>query len=207
MASATCLIVSEPHLAPGPPAQRRAKPDLDRRYRPVPRAGSYHDASVAARVCAGSAQVATDRDDTYWDAQRSLEEAGYTGLQFHDRSTFMSQRLDDMALRVARRYLRTWPGTSQPDGQADLRLFQIGGAMNRPREATALVHRNSKWLAIIVVVGLNLGETDSPQQIEEMSRGRTPAPSRCCRSAPVVPTRISSIPRSTTEQTPITVRY
>jgi hypothetical protein len=75
----------------------------------------------------------------------------------------MSQRLDDMALRVTHRYLRTWPGTSQPDGYADLRLFQTGGAMNRPQEATAVVHRNSKWL---VVVGSNWGETDSPQQIE-----------------------------------------
>ena len=36
--------------------------------------------------------------------------------------------------------------------------------MNRPQEPTAFVHRNSKWL---LVVGLNWGEEDSPQRIEE----------------------------------------
>jgi hypothetical protein len=101
---------------------------------------------------------------SYWDAQKELEVASEAGSRFHERSTFVVQRLNDTALRIADRYLRSWPGTAQPDGQADLRLFQTGGAMNRPQEPTAFVHRNSKWL---LVVGLNWGEDDSPQRIEE----------------------------------------
>ena len=42
---------------------------------------------------------------------------------------------------------------------ADLRLFQTGGKMNEPAaDATAFVHRNSRWL---LDVGLNWSGTDS----------------------------------------------
>jgi FAD/FMN-containing dehydrogenase len=99
----------------------------------------------------------------YWQAQKELEDKDPPG-RFHERSAFLPHRLDDEALQTAYRFLRAWPGTSQPGGHADLRFFQTGGAMNRPTEPTAFVHRNSKWL---MDIGLNWGATDSQQRVDE----------------------------------------
>jgi FAD/FMN-containing dehydrogenase len=98
---------------------------------------------------------------SYWDAQTALEEND-PPLRFRERSAFLAHRLDDAALRTASRFLRAWPGTR--GGQADLRFFQTGGAINRPKEPTAFVHRDSKWL---LDIGLTWGASDSPQRIDE----------------------------------------
>jgi len=99
----------------------------------------------------------------YWDAQAELEEQD-EAIRFHERSAFLAYRLDDTALHTAYRFLNAWPGTSLPRGQADLRFFQTGGAMNRPPEDTVFVHRNSKWL---MVIGLSWEAADSPQLVDE----------------------------------------
>jgi FAD/FMN-containing dehydrogenase len=79
----------------------------------------------------------------YWDAQKVLEERdGPT--YFQERSAFLSSSLEGEALDLAFDYLHSWPGTS---GSAELLFFQTGGKMNEPAaDATAFVHRTSRWL-------------------------------------------------------------
>lgn len=90
----------------------------------------------------------------YWDAQKLLEEDDVP-IYFQERSAFLASRLDDEAIDLAFTYLHSWPGTSE---SADLRFFQTGGKMNEPAaDATAFVHRGSRWL---LDVGLNWSATD-----------------------------------------------
>ncbi len=91
----------------------------------------------------------------YWDAQRLLEEDDVP-IYFQERSAFLESNLTDEAIDLAFRYLHSWPGTSE---SADLQFFQTGGKMNEPAaDATAFVHRNSRWL---LDVGLNWNAADS----------------------------------------------
>jgi FAD/FMN-containing dehydrogenase len=91
----------------------------------------------------------------YWDAQRLLEEEG-APIYFQERSAFLESKLNDEAIDLAFGYLNSWPGTSEG---ADLRFFQTGGKINEPAaDATAFVHRNSRWL---LDVGLNWSAADS----------------------------------------------
>ena len=90
----------------------------------------------------------------YWDAQKVLEENDVP-VYFQERSAFLESRLDDEAIELAFRYLHSWPGTSEG---ADLRFFQTGGRINEPAaDATAFVHRSSRWL---LDVGLNWSAAD-----------------------------------------------
>ncbi|HEY1931769.1 MAG TPA: FAD-binding oxidoreductase [Acetobacteraceae bacterium] len=94
------------------------------------------------------------RQSNYWDAQRLLDEDGFP-VYFQERSAFLQSRLDDEAIDLAFRHLHAWPGTSEG---ADLRFFQTGGKMNEPAaDATAFVHRSSRWL---LDVGLNWSAAD-----------------------------------------------
>jgi FAD/FMN-containing dehydrogenase len=79
----------------------------------------------------------------YWDGQKLLEEHEAPSY-FQERSAFLASSLGDEAIELAFGYLRSWPGTSR---SADLRFFQTGGKMNAPAtDATAFVHRGSRWL-------------------------------------------------------------
>jgi FAD/FMN-containing dehydrogenase len=79
----------------------------------------------------------------YWDAQKLLEDNDPPTC-FQERSALLRSALDEDALGLAFQYLRAWPGT---DGAADLRFFQTGGKMNAvAADATAFVHRQSRWL-------------------------------------------------------------
>jgi FAD/FMN-containing dehydrogenase len=81
--------------------------------------------------------------EKYWDAQKLIEEHDGPSY-FQERSAFLPSGLDDEAIDLAFGHLRSWPGTS---GRADLRFFQTGGKINEPAaEATAFVHRSSRWL-------------------------------------------------------------
>ncbi len=95
----------------------------------------------------------------YWDAQRLLEEDDVP-VYFQERSAFLDSNLGEEAIDLAFRYLHSWPGTSE---SADLRFFQTGGKMNEPAaDATAFVHRNSRWL---LDVGLNWAAADSGEVV------------------------------------------
>lgn len=94
-------------------------------------------------------------EQDYWDAQDFLHEDGYPTF-YQERSVFVRERFGVAALAAGLAHLRRWPGTY---GYCDLRFFQTGGKMNEPRpDATAFVHRDSRWL---LVTGLYWGEADS----------------------------------------------
>jgi hypothetical protein len=85
----------------------------------------------------------------YWEVQDLLIEKNEPGF-FQERSTFTAGALDSRALGVAFDWLRRWPGTS---ADCDLRFFQTGGKVNIiPSDATAFVHRSSRWIMLIGLV-------------------------------------------------------
>src|SRR5579863_5699321 len=143
--------------APGPKARARGA-DVT-----INLLGQLHDGSAKAldQILADVYAVGRPRQSmiwdqaNYWDAQRLLEEDDVP-IYFQERSAFLQSTLSDEAIDLAFRYLHSWPGTSE---SADLRFFQTGGKMNEPAaDATAFVHRNSRWL---LDVGLNWSVTDS----------------------------------------------
>jgi FAD/FMN-containing dehydrogenase len=100
----------------------------------------------------------------YWPAQDFLAEAG-DPTYYQERSAFVDRPFGGAALAEGFGWLRRWPGTG---GYCDLRFFQTGGAMNRVApDATAFVHRRSRWL---MVVGLYWSEADE-RSPEVLRRG------------------------------------
>ncbi len=97
---------------------------------------------------------------SYWDGQEFLKEAS-GGSYYHERSAFLNEGvLEDRALAVAFEWLRQWPGTR---AGADLRFFQTGGQVNAlPPNATAFVHRSSRW---IMDIGLDWTALDPPEVV------------------------------------------
>jgi FAD/FMN-containing dehydrogenase len=97
---------------------------------------------------------------SYWDAQNYLSEPGPSAF-YQVRSAFLTEpTLGPRALDVAFHRLRRWPGVG---AGGDLRFFQTGGRVNDvPPDATAFVHRESRWL---LEVGRNWTASDSPETV------------------------------------------
>jgi len=100
----------------------------------------------------------------YWAAQTEfLEELGSPGF-YQERSRFFADALSDAAIDTAFDWARRWPGTTQGSHMV---LFQTGEQVNAlPREATAFVHRNSKWL---MTINLSWG-TDTSDELLAQNR-------------------------------------
>jgi hypothetical protein len=102
------------------------------------------------------------RELPYWAGQDFLEDTDGPA-RFQERSAFLVKPLDATARAIAFDFLRRWPGTGTgPSASADFRFFQTGGRMNAiPPNATAFVHRNTRWIQDI---GLNW-PADTPQGV------------------------------------------
>ena len=99
----------------------------------------------------------TIEEQPYWDAQDFLSEKGDEAW-FQERSTFVQEQMKAAMLDDAFRWLRQWPGTTS---YCDVRFFQTGGRINEvAANATAYVHRNSRWL---MSTGLNWTAKDALQ--------------------------------------------
>ncbi|MDQ0457314.1 FAD-binding oxidoreductase [Rhizobium paknamense] len=90
--------------------------------------------------------VLIDFTGQYWAGQHLMEDddAGYF---YQERSTFIETAPSPSAITAALEVLQQRPDVH---GTCDLRFFQTGGAINKVApDATAFVHRNSQWLAVI----------------------------------------------------------
>ncbi|MEP9374684.1 FAD-binding oxidoreductase [Mesorhizobium sp. KR1-2] len=119
-------------------------------------AGSEQDlrAILAPVVAVAEPDFADVRELGYWEGQDFLAEPGAPAL-FRERSTFLPAAPDAAFLKKAFGHLQRWPGTG---AHGDLFFFQTGGRINEvPSDATAFVHRSSRWLS---VVGISWSEDD-----------------------------------------------
>ncbi|MBS7542217.1 FAD-binding oxidoreductase [Ancylobacter oerskovii] len=106
--------------------------------------------ALLAPVLAVAAPDFTDmRELAYWEGQHFLLEPGEPGW-YRERSAFLANAPSEAFLETAVEHLRQWPGTG---AQASLFFFQTGGQVNEtPPEATAFVHRDSRWLGVVGAV-------------------------------------------------------
>ncbi|HET7717258.1 MAG TPA: FAD-binding oxidoreductase [Bauldia sp.] len=82
----------------------------------------------------------------YWAAESVLVDSDGP-FSFHERSRFVTEPLGEDFAGVAMDWMRRWPGTG---GSGDLVLFQTGGKINEiAPDATAFVHRDSRWLLVV----------------------------------------------------------
>lgn len=83
---------------------------------------------------------------SYWAAESVLLDTDGP-FYFHERSRFVTDPLGEDFAGAAMDGMRRWPGTR---GSGDLVLFQTGGRINEMApDATAFVHRDSRWLAVV----------------------------------------------------------
>ena len=99
----------------------------------------------------------------YWDAQDFLLE--WEGpFRFIERSAFLTQKLDAAAIAKAFDGLWQWKGSADPALSPDVRFFQTGGRMNDiAADATAFVHRDSRWL---MDLGMPWSANDLPDRVQ-----------------------------------------
>ena len=100
---------------------------------------------------------------------REIEEADYWTVEtalldddgpfsFSERSRFVIDPLGEEFAAAALDWLRRWPGTG--DG-GHVVLFQTGGRINDTApDATAFVHRDSRWLAVVAASWLEEDQSD-----------------------------------------------
>lgn len=82
----------------------------------------------------------------YWEAQSFLSEPG-TPAYYQEKSRFFNQAIDHATIATVFRWLHRYPKTAH---EAAFKLFQTGGRTNDVRpDATAFVHRQSRWLSSI----------------------------------------------------------
>ena len=99
----------------------------------------------------------------YWTAETVLLDTDGP-FSFHERSRFVTDPLGEDFAGVAMDWMRRWPGSGD---SGDLVLFQTGGRINDiAPEATAFVHRNSRWL---LVVSASWSE-DDPADVVDRAR-------------------------------------
>jgi hypothetical protein len=105
--------------------------------------------------------VSIDVDEVdYWTAEKLLLDPDGP-FAFHERSRFVTGALGEDFAAMALSWMRRWPGTGK---SGDLVLFQTGGRINEiAPDATAFVHRDSRWLAD---VSASWSEDDADEVIE-----------------------------------------
>ncbi len=82
----------------------------------------------------------------YWAAESVLLDTDGPFF-FQERSRFVTDPLGEDFAGFALDWMRRWPGTGE---SGDLVLFQTGGRINEvAADATAFVHRDSRWLAVV----------------------------------------------------------
>lgn len=144
LAVATRRMGSKMRLRPPSSEERRAGRDVH-----VNLTGQLHgprsellDILAPAFVVAPAAKQ-TIRTGPYWESQKLVTEERKPD-HYRGRSRFVAESFGDEAIATAVRQARRFPGTG---GQASLKLFQTGGAVNdTPAQETAFVHRSSQWL-------------------------------------------------------------
>lgn len=120
--------------------------------------GSLDDLHDILRPAYREAAPATQtiRRLRYWDAQDSLTFPANPGYRRH-RSRFFSGPIGAAGVSEALRWLRQWPGSR---AGASMDLIQMGGRVTTVRpDATAFVHRDSRWLMLI---GISWSGDDAP---------------------------------------------
>lgn len=144
----------EPYLADG----RHGEPALLLRIY-----GQFHGSEADLRdifaplTAAAKPGAATIETLPYWEGQYFLAEEG-TPACYQSRSRFVDSSLPDAFIAVVRQWMNRWEPVQ---GGAYLSLFLTGGAINDvPADATAFVHRWSRWLFDL---GIGWDPTQSPQ--------------------------------------------
>lgn len=85
-------------------------------------------------------------DRTFWEAKTSMVHAT-SGGHFAMRSNYALKPIGDEAIAAMLAWIERWPGSSNSDG-GGVGLFAWGGEINRRSpEETALVHRDTLFLA------------------------------------------------------------
>lgn len=99
---------------------------------------------MAPVLAVGEPDFAEIREESYWEGQDFLAEAGEPAF-YRERSTFhLSPPSRELLARIID-MMATWPGTG---ASANLVFFQTGGQVNAVTgDATAFVHRDSRFLS------------------------------------------------------------
>lgn len=88
------------------------------------------------------------KDMTFWQAKDYFFHNTPTD-RFQVKSAFVQQELPEQGVEELLRYVAEWPGSSNEDG-GGFAMFGLGGAVSRiPKEKTAYVHRDSRFLLAI----------------------------------------------------------
>lgn len=88
------------------------------------------------------------KDMTFWQAKDYFFHNTPTD-RFQVKSAFVRQELPGQGIEELLRHVNDWPGSSNEDG-GGFAMFALGGAVSRiPKEKTAYVHRDSRFLLAI----------------------------------------------------------
>lgn len=101
---------------------------------------------LAPVLAVGEPDFSQIEERPYWDGQEFLAEEGEPAF-YRERSTFHPATPTRAFLEQAIEQMARWPGTG---ASANLVFFQTGGRVNAvPADATAFVHRDSRWLSTV----------------------------------------------------------
>jgi FAD/FMN-containing dehydrogenase len=84
-------------------------------------------------------------DKTFWQAKDYFFHNTPTD-RFQVKSAYVQKAMPEQGIEELLRHVASWPGSSNEDG-GGFAMFALGGAVSRiPKENTAYVHRDSKFL-------------------------------------------------------------
>jgi hypothetical protein len=87
-------------------------------------------------------------DKTFWQAKDYFFHNTPTD-RFQVKSVFVQKKLPQQGIEELLRHVASWPGSSNEDG-GGFAMFALGGAISRiPKEDTAYVHRDARFLLAI----------------------------------------------------------
>ena len=87
-------------------------------------------------------------DKTFWQAKDYFFHNTPTD-RFQVKSVFVQKKLPQQGIEELLRHVASWPGSSNEDG-GGFAMFALGGAISRiPKEDTAFVHRDARFLLAI----------------------------------------------------------